>query len=252
MRLRTWPGLSSSSGLRQLAAPWKLAALAVGAVGVLCLHQPGPCLAALLGSLFLVLGARLPLRGYLQRLAIVGVALGPFLLWLLLVPEASQELSAPTWPTPARLLAAGRLACKALALLHLLLALGATTSAVDLGTTLHAWHIPAGLIHVGLLTYRYFFLLQQEWRRLRLAMRVRGFRPRLQLHSYRTLGQAVGTLLVRSADRAERVGQALRCRGFDGRFRSLHRTPSQLRDRLFFLLVTAATLAVVTWDLMTR
>ena len=36
-----------------------------------------------------------------------------------------------------------------------------------------------------------------------------------------TLGQVSGTLLVKAYERAESVGQAMRCRGFDGQFRAL-------------------------------
>src|SRR5437868_4244073 len=84
--------------------------------------------------------------------------------------------------------------------------------------------LPAALLGLGgalVLTYRYTFLLAEELGRLRIALRVRGYRNRANLHSYRTIGHVAGTLLVRSHERAERVGQAMRCRGFDGRFRSL-------------------------------
>jgi cobalt/nickel transport system permease protein len=98
------------------------------------------------------------------------------------------------------------------------------------------------------LTYRYVFVLAEELRRLRIALRVRGYRNRPTRHSYRTMGHVAGTLLVRGYERAERVGQAMRCRGFDGRFRSLtafHTTPA---DVLFFAVVLGGAGALVGWD----
>ena len=87
-----------------------------------------------------------------------------------------------------------------------------------------------------------------EFARLRTALRVRGFRNRADLHSYRTIGQVAGTLLVRSHERSERVGQAMRCRGFDGQFRSLTQFHTAARDVLLFLIITLPTIVLVTVD----
>ena len=60
-----------------------------------------------------------------------------------------------------------------------------------------------------------------EVRGLRVALRVRGFRLKANRHGYRTAGHAVGAMLVRGADRADRVAESMRARGFDGRFHTL-------------------------------
>src|SRR5213083_1144360 len=103
-----------------------------------------------------------------------------------------------------------------------------------------------------LLTYRHVFLLMDEFARLRTALRVRGFRNRANRHSYRTIGQVSGTLLVRGYERAERVGQAMRCRGFDGRFRALNEFQSSSPDVCFFLALVAAVSGLLVWDLAQR
>src|SRR5205807_3520409 len=82
--------------------------------------------------------------------------------------------------------------------------------------------LPRLLARLALMSYRYVFVLADEFARLRTALRVRGFSNRANLHSYRTVGRVTGTLLVRGSARAERVAHAMRCRGFDGRFRALH------------------------------
>jgi cobalt/nickel transport system permease protein len=52
-------------------------------------------------------------------------------------------------------------------------------------------------------------------------MKMRGFVPRSDIHTYRCYAYLVGMLLVRSYDRAERINQAMLLRGFSGRYYSL-------------------------------
>ena len=78
------------------------------------------------------------------------------------------------------------------------------------------------------------------------------FRSRASLHSYHTVGHVAGTLLVRGYERAERVAQAMRCRGFDGRLRSLAETRTTRVDVLFFILVAGSAVAVLLFDFLQR
>ena len=65
-------------------------------------------------------------------------------------------------------------------------------------------------------------------------MKIRGFQPRTNLHTYRSYAYLAGMLLVRSYDRGENVFQAMLCRGFHGVFYSL-KTFSWRRQDGFFL-----------------
>jgi cobalt/nickel transport system permease protein len=116
----------------------------------------------------------------------------------------------------------------------------------------HALRVPGLLVQLVALTYRYLHLLVEEVGRLRIALRVRGYRNRASLHSYRTVGHVAGTLLVRSSERAERVGQAMRCRGFDGRFRSLVDFATRPPDVLAFGLIVAWAGGLLAWDILLR
>jgi cobalt/nickel transport system permease protein len=69
-----------------------------------------------------------------------------------------------------------------------------------------------------LFTVRYIAVLGEEAARLRTAMRARAFEPRTDRHTLTTYGYLVGMLLVRAAERAERVLEAMKCRGFEGRW----------------------------------
>jgi cobalt/nickel transport system permease protein len=109
--------------------------------------------------------------------------------------------------------------------------------------------VPQKLTHLLLFTVRYLNVLHREYVRLRAAMKMRGFRPAVNWHTYRSVGYLIGMLLVRSLDRAERIMAAMKCRGFCGRFYLLDDLAFSHRDPWFaavFLLVLTS-LAVLEW-----
>jgi cobalt/nickel transport system permease protein len=136
------------------------------------------------------------------------------------------------------------LTAKGLTLVTLMLVLLATAPLDATLKAAHALRVPGLLVQLGLLSTRYVYLLADELGRLRIALRVRGYRNRATRHCYRTVGHVTGTLLVRGYERAERVGQAMRCRGFDGQFRALTEFRTGPADVLAFLAVAAAALGV--------
>jgi cobalt/nickel transport system permease protein len=110
------------------------------------------------------------------------------------------------------------IALKAHALVLGWAALVGTMDMVTLGHALGHLRVPTKLAHLLLFTVRYLDVLHREYLRLRAAMKVRSFRPRISGHTYRAYGYLVGMLLVRSFDRSERVLAAMKCRGFRGHF----------------------------------
>ncbi len=90
-----------------------------------------------------------------------------------------------------------------------------------LGRSLQSLQLPEKLVVLFLFTYRYIFILEEEYHTLRTAARLRGFEPATNLHTYRTYANMIGMLLVRSITKAKQVHQAMICRGFTGRFHSL-------------------------------
>lgn len=81
-----------------------------------------------------------------------------------------------------------------------------------------------------LFLYRYAFVLGAEAARLVTARRLRSAGRRPALNSY---GPLLGQLLLRAFQRAHRIHQAMRARGFDGEMRSLRTLCWQPRDTLF-------------------
>lgn len=128
----------------------------------------------------------------------------------------------------------------------------ALVGSLDVNTVGHAmshFHVPDKLTHLLLFTVRYLDVLRREYHRLQASMRVRGFRPRVNMHTYRTYGRLAGMLLVRSLDRSERVVAAMKCRGFRGHFYLLDHFHFSRLDVVFAAAAAAvlAGLARLEW-----
>lgn len=108
--------------------------------------------------------------------------------------------------------------------------------------------MPAVLCQLLTLMWRHVQLLSAEWHRIKLALQTRYFRQRFNHHSRQTLSQAMGTLIVRTHQRGERVSQAMRCRGFQGRFHTLETTHWKWADTLLVLSMWTLMACLVWWD----
>jgi cobalt/nickel transport system permease protein len=240
VQVRFSPPPYADSPVARLDPRCRLAALLLAILSAALLRTLTAALVGLGVVALLALLARLPWRWFGHRLLIVAV---PLAFFVLPMPLLTEE-----WNEGLRL--AGLFAVKALtlAILAAILLVSAPPDATLKAA--HSLHVPGLLIHLALLSYRYLFVLGDELARLRVALRVRGFRNRASAHSYRTVGQAAGTLLVHGYERAERVSQAMRCRGFDGQFRSLAVFRTRRVDILALTLVTAGVLAMVGLDVL--
>ena len=202
-----------------------------------------------LALVFLAL-ARLPLKKVLVRLLVVNSFI--FFLWPVLpftYPGEAVWNLGPFVATRQGLAYAGLITVKSNAIIIALMALIATAPIVTLGQALRRLRLPDKLCHLLLFTYRYIYVFEQEYRRLVLAMKIRGFRPRTNLHTYRSYAYLAAMLLVRSFDRAERVFAAMRCRGFQGTFYSLRTFTWQRRDGIFLVgsLLALSGLSFLEW-----
>jgi cobalt/nickel transport system permease protein len=210
------------SPLHRLDPRIRLIAAAVLSVVVALANQFTTLALALGAGCILIALARLPLITVAGRLSVVAGFL--LLLWLVLpftVGGTPLFAVGPFPATAAGLAYAARITLKSIAILSLFLAMVTTMSVATMGHTLARLRLPDKLIVLLLLTYRYLFVLEQEYQRLKRAAEIRGFRPGTNLHSYRTYAYLVGMLLVRASARARRVYQAMCCRGFRGRFYTL-------------------------------
>ena len=147
-------------------------------------------------------------------------------------------------------LLAARIALKGNAIVILMVVLLSRLDVVTMGHALDHLRVPNKLVHLLLFTVRYFDVLRREYSRLAAAIKMRGFRPRMNWHTYRTYGYLVGMLLVRSLDRSERIVAAMKCRGFRGRFYLLDHFAFSAADVRFGAIsaLILAALVILEWS----
>lgn len=196
----------------------------------------------------LALLARLPAGAVLSRLAAVNGFI--LFLWLVVPPTYGGPAAFHLGPIPfsrAGLAVSALATLKCNAMLLCFLALVATSPVPRLGRALQGLGVPRKLSFILLFSYRYLFVIAQEYQRLLRAARVRCFTPRTNLHTYRTYANLFGMTLVRSMNRSRRVAQAMTLRGFDGVFRTLSADSPGRGDALLLagLLTIAAGLAAL-------
>ena len=226
------------------------ARLVVAAALSLCLALSRSLPAALagLGLAVLLLGALRPPVGVLcRRLAAINV----FLLFLcLLTPFSLPGTTLWHWGPLALSREGLQLALllwvKSNAIGGILLALVASLPVATAGYALECLHCPARLVYLLLFAGRYVFDIADEWRTLQTAARLRGFRPRCNAHTYRTLASLLGLLLLRGYDRAQRVREAMLLRGFRNHFHTVAVFRFRPADVVFCLLALLG-LAALIW-----
>ena len=208
---------------------------------------------ALAVSLSLIVLARLSAKTVLYRLLLVNGLI--LFLWLLIPFTFKGEALFTIGPlvgTREGVLYASQITVKCNAILLAMIALVATIPIFTLGHAMSQLHFPDKIIHLFLFTYRYIHVIFQEYQRLVNAMKIRGFTARTNIHTYRSYAYLVGMLLVKSYDRAERVYEAMLCRGFSGRYYTLSRFSIKTGDILYLSLMLAAILGLVVlqWSMI--
>jgi cobalt/nickel transport system permease protein len=99
-----------------------------------------------------------------------------------------------------------------------------------------------------LLSYRYLHVFRHEAKRMSSGMQVRGFRKRTDLATLRALGNFIGMLFIRSFERTERVFDAMRARGYQGRFPEPAELFLQTKDLLLSACWLAIGAALIAYD----
>lgn len=217
------------------------------------LQNVDQALASLAAGILLVVLAHLPLGQTLKRLAIVNLFI--VFLWFFIpfsTPGTSYWMFGPFTATAEGLKLATLITVKSNAIVLSLMALIGSIKVQDLGPALQQLRVPNKLCHLLLFTYRYIFVIHQEYQTMRQAMSARGFKPKTDSHTYRTYAWLVGMLLVKSWDRAERVHGAMRCRGFRGRFYSLARFTTSRKDYIFLAGCLLATITIQSLEIIKR
>lgn len=169
---------------------------------------------------FTFLGARVPLRFWasVAVLPLGFLTTGAAVLLLQIGPEGIAL--APDGPAKA-----AALVMRASAATCCLLFLATTTPAADLLSGLRRWRVPAELIEIALLTYRFVFILAEEAAAMTTAQRARlGHATRRRW--LRSSAQVIAALLPRALARARRLETGLGARNWQGEMRVLSTRPA--------------------------
>lgn len=195
-------------------------------------------------AVILIITTGLDRKKLLKRLVVINSF--NFLLWILLPLTYNRPPMTTLTGIPISLSGlqlAALITIKANSILLLFISLLATSTVADLGYGLQKLKVSPRLCMLLLFSYRYIFVLYQEYTRLYRAATLRCFSPATTIHTYKTYGYLLGMLLVKSWNRAARVQQAMELRGFTGTFHSLH--TSRINKRDFFLLAGFAACGLV-------
>lgn len=171
----------------------------------------------------LVLLARISVTRLLRRMAAINAFM--VMLWVVLpltVPGKVVYSIGPVAIYQEGLISALSITLKSNAIILTVIALLGTSPVFALVHALSHLGMPDKLVHLFFFCFRYIHVIHQEFHALATAAKVRGFRPGTNWHTYRTYAHLVGMLLVRSFDRSARILDAMKCRGFRGRFYILH------------------------------
>ena len=241
---------NGDSFIRHLDPRVKIAVVFLFSIVVATARQFQVLTTALVLGVFIVLMTQIPFMELGRRLIPVNLLI--VFLWLFLPFTFKGEplfFMGPLAVTREGVLYAAGISLKSNAMMLMLIALVASTPIFTLGHALRALGIPSKIVHLFFFTYRYIHVMHREYVRLKNSMKMRGFIPGNSLHTYKTFAYMVGMLLIRSFDRAQRVYNAMLCRGFNGNFYSLSKFSLNAKDIVSLALMIAVILAlgVLEW-----
>lgn len=240
-----------NSFLHKRDARAKILAALCFSITVAVLSSPEALLLALLFALLLLILGQIPPSRFLTRLALINSF--TLFLWLTL-PLTYGGNQVIVWNlfslSSDGIHVAFLITLKTNAILISLIALLATSLISDIGYALSTFPVPQKLVFILLYSYRYIFIIEQEYRRLYRAAKIRAFTPKTDIHTYRTYAYLFGMTLVKSSKRAESIHQAMVLRGFTGQLHFLSHFSFSLSDGLLLLVVCLFSLFLLSFNLL--
>jgi cobalt/nickel transport system permease protein len=233
----------------------KILTLAILAFSISSVQRMSTAIGCLLVSFILLRLTRIPLSFTLERLAAVTMFVGPFFIVMPLTIRAQPgdtiyffshlrflEINA------RGLLLAAKVYCKAVSIVLLVVPMFGTNRFDISIKALEHLKVPNSIVQMLLFSYRYIFVFLAELKRMSLAMKVRKFTPSTNLHTLKTYGNFLGTLLVRSFERAEGVYQAMLSRGYTGTLKTRFEYRMKFTDMVKSILIFVAIFGIIYFD----
>lgn len=107
---------------------------------------------------------------------------------------------------------------------------------------------PKIIVQMLLFTYRYTYVFLEEMHRMHTSMHSRGFVAGTNAQTLRIYGNFIGTLLVRSFERTDRVYKAMLSKGYQGELHSMVKFNSSSLDLFKAIIVIGLSLVLLLSD----
>jgi len=244
------PFASGNSIIHRIDPRFRVAAAIFFSFSVALCYQFKPLIAALAISFVSVLLSGVGLKNVFKRLIIVNGFI--LLFWIVLPLTYKGKIVYSLGPVHvymAGILFAAKITIKSNAILLVLISFIATMTFATLGHTLGRFKLPEKLIFLLMITYRYIFVIQQEYEKIISSIKIRAFKPKTTLHTYKTFAYIIGMLLIRASERADRVYNAMRCRGFKGTYYSLTDFKADAKSWIFITLISGLTSGIIIMEI---
>jgi len=193
---------------------------------------------ALCFGIFSIFASSLPLKKVIKALFVANLFV--LFLWVFVPFSTSGNAIFRIWKFSIswegiRLSSLITLKCNAILLL--IITFIGTIPIPTIGYALSSLGFSQRLTLLLLMSYRYIHVIFEEYKRLTQALQVRCFKPRTNLHTYRTYAYLIAMIFIRSYERGVRVYQAMLLRGFNGKFYSLRRFNLRIADIILFFII---------------
>lgn len=247
----TEPFATGNSVIHRIDPRFRVIAAVGYSFAIALCHEFAPLIFALAVSGVCILLSRVSLTQVLKRLAIVNIFV--LLFWIVLpftFPGTRMYAVGPVDISSAGIVFAAKITLKSNAILLALIALIATMSFATLGHSLSRLKLPEKLVFLLMITYRYIFVIAQEYQKIIRSIKIRGFKPKTTLHTYKTFAYVIGMLLIRASERADRVYNAMRCRGFKGTYYSLTDFRADAKSWIFIGVAAGLTVGIIIMEFL--
>ncbi|MFW6269549.1 MAG: cobalt ECF transporter T component CbiQ [Bacillota bacterium] len=195
-------------------------------------------------SIILLLSARLNLKVVFKRLMIINLFI--MFVWIFIPFTYPGQIIYKLGPLTASepgIIYAFKITLRTNTIMLFIITLLATSSISSTIQAMKYFYIPDKLIYLFFFVYRYLHVMKKEFKKLYNSMLIRGFKPKTNIHTYKSYAYLIGMLLLRSYERAQKVYEAMLCRGFKGEFYILDRQSLDKNDIIF----STASIIIVLW-----
>lgn len=229
---------------------FKIASLMLLILSIALVHSIALVLGGLVIATVLLLLSRIPLDFVAQGLKWIVLFLLPFFIILPLTYPTETGLYFLGMPFALEGLRLSVLiVVKALAIVLIAYVIfGSARFDINLIALQHL-KCPSVFVQIMLFTYRFIFLFLSEMRRMDTAMKARGFVKKGNLYTLKAMGGFVGTLLIRSFERTERIYKAMLSKGYQGQFHTLVGFKAEGKDFIKAALIILVAVALFGLDM---